>query len=62
MAKTDISVTSRVVFADKAYKSRTIVLSDGRSFAVERGRIEADDPALIAYLEQHPDFERVAGE
>lgn len=62
MAKTDISVTSRAVFADKAYKSRTIVLSDGRSFAVERGRIEADDPALIAYLEQHPDFERVAGE
>lgn len=47
-----------VVFRDKAYKSRTIVLSDGRSFAVEKSRIASNDAALIACLDQHPEFER----
>lgn len=46
------------VFKDTAYKSRTLILDDGRAFAVEKGRIVANDPALRAYLEQHPQFVR----
>ena len=51
--------TETVTFADKAFKSRTVVLEDGRTFAVEKSRIVATDPALIAYLDANPDFERV---
>ena len=64
MAKTTDTntATTRVVFADKAFKARTIVLEDGRTFAVEKSRIVAADPALIDHLDNHPEFERVAGE
>lgn len=64
MAKTTDTntATTRVVFADKAFKARTIVLEDGRTFAVEKSRIVAADPALIDHLDKHPEFERVAGE
>lgn len=63
MAKnTSNTTTGPVLFADQVFKSRTIVLDDGRSFAVVKGRIAAQDPALIAYLDQHPEFERSAGE
>ena len=48
-----------VVFKDKAFKSRTIVLGDGRAFQVEKSRIEASDPALIAYLDKHAEFGRI---
>lgn len=60
MAKADKAETSAtpVVFKDKAFKSRTIVLNDGRAFAVEKSTIEASDPALIDHLDKHPDFER----
>ena len=51
--------TESVTFADKAFKSRTVVLEDGRTFEVEKSRIVAIDPALIAYLDVNPDFERV---
>ena len=63
MAKTaDTSAaTTPVVFADKAFKTRTIVLEDGRTFAVEKSRIAATDPALVAHLDKHPEFERVTG-
>ena len=59
---TDTSATAQVVFADKAFKTRTIVLEDGRTFAVEKSRIVANDPALVDHLDKHPEFERVAGE
>ena len=59
---TDTTITEPVMFADKAFKSRTIVLPDGRSFPVEKARINATDPALIEYLEKHPDFERQKAE
>lgn len=63
MPKTpDTNAAAPALFADKAFKSRTIVLEDGRSFPVAKARIAATDPALIEYLEKHPDFERVAGE
>ena len=64
MAKTTDTntATTQVVFADKAFKTRTIVLEDGRTFAVEKSRIVAADPALVDHLDKHPEFERVAGE
>lgn len=57
MARPD-TPTGPVVFRDLAYRSRTLVLTDGRTFAVERSRIEASDPALIAFLSQNREFER----
>lgn len=62
MAKQQPDTGTPVVFADKAFKSRTIVLGDSRTFQVEKARIAATDSALIAHLETHPEFERVAGE
>ena len=64
MAKTTDTntATTQVVFADKAFKTRTIVLEDGRTFAVEKSRIVANDQALVDHLDKHPEFERVAGE
>ncbi len=61
MAKSDKSEVSAtpVVFRDKAFKSRTVVLNDGRAFAVEKSTIVATDAALIAHLDNHPDFERI---
>lgn len=56
------TTATRVVFADKAFKTRTIVLADGRTFAVEKRRIVAAEPALVDHLDKHPEFERVAGE
>ena len=47
-----------VTFRDLAFKSRTLVLADGRSFAVAQGRIQTGDAALIAFLENHPEFQR----
>lgn len=60
MAKTidTNTATTSVVFSDKTFKIRTIVLEDGRTFGVERSRIVAADPALVAYLDKHPEFER----
>ena len=51
---------STVTYRDLAFKSRTLVLADGRSFAVAQGRIQTGDTALIAFLEKHPDFQREA--
>lgn len=56
------TAAARAVFADKAFKTRTIVLEDDRTFTVEKSRISTDDPALIAHLDAHPEFERSAGE
>ena len=47
-----------VTYRDLAFKSRTLVLADGRSFAVAQGRIQTGDTILIAYLENHPEFQR----
>lgn len=46
------------VFHDNAFKARTIVLPDGRTFPVLKNTIEATDPALISYLDAHADFSR----
>ena len=55
---TDEKATLTVTFRDLAFKSRTLVLADGRSFAVEQGCIQTGDTALITFLEKHPDFQR----
>ena len=47
-----------MTYCDLAFKSRTLVLADGRSFAVVQGRIQTGDTALIAFLEKHPEFQR----
>ncbi|QDQ25286.1 hypothetical protein FNU76_02355 [Chitinimonas arctica] len=47
-------------YRDKSFKSRTLVLEDGRAFMVEKSRIVTDVPELVAYLDQHDDFESVA--
>lgn len=49
---------STVTYRDLAFKSRTLVLTDGRCFAVAQGRIQTGDTALIAFLEKHPEFQR----
>lgn len=49
---------STVTYRDLAFKSRSLVLADGRSFAVAQGRIQTGDTALIAFLENHPEFQR----
>lgn len=57
-AETDTPAQAAVTFVDKAYKARTLVLPDRRAFAVTRSRITTSDPALLEYLERHPDFTR----
>ncbi|SHL06857.1 hypothetical protein [Paraburkholderia terricola] len=49
-----------VTFRDKAFKSRTLVLADGRTLAVEKSTVTASDQEQLALLDRHPDFERVA--
>ena len=49
-----------VIFRDKAFRSRTLVLADGRTLAVENSTVTATDQEQLALLERHPDFERVA--
>lgn len=65
MSKTAAAATAKAVspatFEDQAFKSRTIVLPDGRAFDVEKRRIVATDPALIEYLANQPDFRRLEG-
>ena len=47
-----------VTYRDLAFKSRTLVLADGRCFAVAQGRIQTGDTALIAFLENQQQFQR----
>lgn len=55
---TDEAVTEAVTFVDLKFKNRTLVLTDGRTFVVEKSRIVASDPALITYLDGRADFAR----
>lgn len=54
----DENSPSTATYRDLAFKSRTLVLADGRSFAVVQGRIQTGDTSLIAFLEKHPQFQR----
>lgn len=45
------------VFRDKVFRSRTLVLPDGGVAQVEQGQVKVTSPALLEYLNKHPDFE-----
>lgn len=59
MAKSNTTPVLPISFTDKAFRSRVIILEDGRSFAVAKSAICAGDEVLIQYLDQHPEFERL---
>lgn len=48
-----------VSFRDRVFRSRTVVFPDGDTAAVEQSVVVASTPEHIAFLNQHPDFERV---
>ncbi len=48
-----------VVFHDQVYTSRTLILPDGRTASIAKGRITANDDELRNFLSKHSDFKRV---
>lgn len=50
-----------VTYADKVFTSRTLFLPAGRPLVVVRGGVSVpgDDAEALAYLEQHPEFEKL---
>lgn len=53
--------TTEITYADKVFTSRTLFLSGDRPLVVVRGGVSvaADDAEALAYLEQHPEFEKL---
>lgn len=49
-----------ITFRDKAFKSRVLILLDGRDVPVENFTVTISDPAVVSYLDEHVDFERQA--
>ena len=47
------------VFRDKEFTSRTLILPDGRTVRVVRGRVEATDLELLTFLRARSSFELV---
>lgn len=47
-----------VKFRDREFKSRALITPDGGVVAVEGFVVTTSDPAIIQYLEQHPEFKR----
>ncbi|MEQ6290534.1 hypothetical protein ACFPAG_07925 [Vogesella sp. GCM10023246] len=45
-------------FRDKAFKSRTLFLKDGRAVVVENYTVTTSDKDVIAFLGSHADFVR----
>ena len=55
-----VAVTSLArTFRDKVYTSRTLILPDGATLPVAKGRVSADSDDQFQYLNTHPDFERL---
>ena len=50
---------SPVVYRDRAFISRTLVMRDGRQLQVRAYRVEAADAEAQAFLDAHPDLERL---
>lgn len=48
-----------VVYGDRAFISRTLVMRDGRQLEVRGHRVEALDADAQAFLDAHPDLERL---
>jgi hypothetical protein len=47
------------VFRDKAYMSRTLIMSDGRGLDVRQGKVYAVGDDQFDFLNGHPDLERM---
>ena len=50
---------SPVVYLDRAFISRVLVMSGGRTLHVSAHRVEASDAEAQAFLDKHPDLERL---
>ena len=59
LQKTTPAVAPARTFRDKVYTSRTLILPDGATLPVAKGRVSADSDEQFQYLNTHPDFERL---
>lgn len=52
---------AQVQYRDKVYRTRTIILQDGRALPVEdfTVTVTADDEPALKYLAAHPEFELI---
>jgi hypothetical protein len=46
-------------FRDKVFTSRTLILPSGGAVLVQKGQIAATTDELLAFLDNHADFERL---
>ncbi|WP_324710098.1 hypothetical protein [Pseudomonas citronellolis] len=46
-----------LIYCDKRFRSRVLILPSGQCAHVERGQVTADSDELRQYLKQHADFE-----
>lgn len=56
------SASAEVTYRDKVYTSRTLIMPEGRTLAVARGRVTVTkaDTQAVAFLDQLADFELIA--
>jgi len=50
---------SPVVYRDRAFISRVLVMPSGRTLAVSAHRVEGVDAEAQAFLDKHPDLEHL---
>ena len=50
---------SPVVYRDRAFISRVLVMPKGRTLQVSAHRVEGVDAEAQAFLDKHPDLERL---
>lgn len=55
----DETPSAPVAYRDRAFISRTLVMRDGRLLQVSAHRVEAQDADAQAFLDAHPDLERL---
>lgn len=55
----DEAPSAPVVYRDRAFISRTLVMLDGRLLQVSAHRVDAQDADAQAFLDAHPDLERL---
>ncbi|MGP5354756.1 hypothetical protein [Pseudomonas helleri] len=55
----DEALGAPVAYRDRAFISRTLVMRDGRQLEVRGHRVEALDADAQAFLDAHPDLERL---
>lgn len=57
--ETEPSIVIGSTFRDTLYTSRTLVLPDGSTASVTKGRVSASTDKQLAFLKAHPDLELV---